>query len=98
MNMQLRNLERSLSIPTAVAAACTTKGTGVGYTASVESSTTFSWKCSHIVEIQSPTDNNFAVRRRATVRFDGGCLAMLGRGNVGSNIGASRTQGTAGLW
>jgi hypothetical protein len=44
-----RNLPRFLPILTAMVAGCTTMGTGAGYTASGEGSTTFSWKSSDIV-------------------------------------------------
>jgi hypothetical protein len=47
--MQSRNLSRLLPILTAIAAGCTTTGTGVGYTATGRSPTTFSWKSSDIV-------------------------------------------------
>ena len=47
--MQRRNLSQLLPILIAVAAGCTTTGTGVSYTATGRSPTTFSWKSSDIV-------------------------------------------------
>jgi len=47
--MQRRNLPRLLPILTAIAAGCTTTGTGVGYAVFGGSLTTFNWKSSDIV-------------------------------------------------